>query len=130
MDMFKQLDLSYKPFTFTTNKVVTYKTNLGAILSIALGVISILAIIGFGLEIVKKENPRVKLSNQINTELNTPNNRLQIFVGISGLAGSKVMDIDRKFNITIRNNEINQNKSNNTIVSTFKMEKCNFSEIP
>ena len=123
MDFLKQMDLTHSPFTFFTDKSSTYRTSIGVIVTLLLGIVGILAIVGFGIEIISKDKPRVNFSNQVNTETLIEKRNLQIYVGLSSNSGSQILEIDRKFNITIRSIE---NKSGSAKRNEYIMNRCDF----
>ena len=81
------------------NKSDNIKTKFGGFLAIILAFLSILCVIGFGWDLVYKENPVVYSSNQMGEDLRLERHRFQAAVAPMYTGGVTIPDIERMITI-------------------------------
>lgn len=100
-DFFKKFDMSKVSPSFSFDKEIRTSTEYGGILSITLFMLSILCIVGFGLDMVKRQNPIVAASDTFMYQL-PEMKREQYEFAIAIMEGNnrEINNLERAFTIT------------------------------
>lgn len=117
----RYFDLSKNVYGFSQDNHPHYKTNLGGFFTVILGILLVLAIISFGNNLFSKTNPKVNTSELISENLFIPRNEIEIFAGYHYASGRFVPDFDRKFQFSLRYNNLTEGF---TEVKNFALIKC------
>lgn len=117
----RYFDLSRNVYGFSQDNHAHYKTNLGGFFTIILGILLVLAIISFGSNLISKKNPKVNTAELISESIFVPRNELEIVAGYHYASGRFVPDFDRKFQFSLRYNNLTEGF---TEVMNFQLVKC------
>ncbi len=113
------LDFIGNKITLTNHGSKSHKSCLGGLLSIILSILSIITVGSFGIELFKKENPKVNLdyNYSLKPSLNLTNFPLMVYIGQRG--DTPLDDFQKYFNVTMLSFE---NSTNHPIEK--KMRIC------
>lgn len=118
MSWLKKIDITAPEVKLNVQGLESYKSKSGGILSLLLGILTILAFIAFGRDIIEKKNPNVQLNIKDNPDrkYNYNSNEFTIMFAVTDNKDfSPILEVERKMNLyfNVRNTNAS-NVSNDT----------------
>lgn len=125
MEYLKKIDLSGYTLSIYFNNQSTIKTVYGGFLSILMIILSILCIIGFGLDLVLRKHPNVTMSNSIHiTEPSLDIDKYNISIAIIRNGQFPVLNFNRLFNITAFSSISDSTAKQINVRTPYQMDNC------
>jgi hypothetical protein len=123
--------LGHKPELFY-QKEDRYKTTLGSLLTIVIGLLSILAFIGFGLNLLLRKNPTGVYNKELNEDKNVEVKDLFFLFAPHLPLGLRLEEFSRKFEMRLRYFDTDfiseDRRTNTTIAQTIPLVYCTETE--
>jgi hypothetical protein len=123
--MLRKLDfLGFTPQLYVKSEN-RYKTTLGGYLTILIAILSILALIGFGKNMLLKLNPTLYQNDVFSLENEIKFNDIPFAIGLMQRGGFTIPDLSRKLKVILEYSITNSsNKENPTIFIEYDMVPC------